>query len=96
MAVNERILTSLINRGDKNGDVYISNPEDLLTDRELEIFRLMGKGFKRNDIAKFLNINVNTVGTYRERIKEKLNISSSNELMAMAVSWVRKIEKEDE
>ena len=95
-AVNERILTSLINRGDKNGDVYISNPEDLLTDRELEIFRLMGKGFKRNDIAKFLNINVNTVGTYRERIKEKLNISSSNELMAMAVSWVRKIEKEDE
>ena len=56
----------------------------------------MGKGFKRNDIAKFLNINVNTVGTYRERIKEKLNISSSNELMAMAVSWVRKIEKEDE
>jgi len=94
-AVNERILSSLITRGTDKGEVVASNPEDLLTDRELEIFRLMGKGYKRQDIAKFLNINVNTVGTYRERIKEKLNISSSNELMAMAVTWVRKIEKDE-
>jgi DNA-binding CsgD family transcriptional regulator len=67
----------------------------VLTDRELEIFRMMGKGYRRNEIGKALNLNVNTIGTYRERIKEKLNLSSSNELMARAILWVQKVEEQE-
>jgi DNA-binding CsgD family transcriptional regulator len=56
---------------------------------------MMGKGYRRNEIGKALNLNVNTIGTYRERIKEKLNLSSSNELMARAILWVQKVEEQE-
>lgn len=95
-AVNDRILSALTGRGGKADPIEIEkDPSAVLTDRELEIFRMMGKGYRRNEISKALNLNVNTVGTYRERIKEKLNLSSSNELMARAILWVRKIEEEE-
>ena len=92
-AMNERILNSILAKsGEVASSASHSDPASLLTDRELEIFRLMGKGFKRNEIGKVLNLNVNTIGTYRERIKEKLGLSSSNELIAQAIFWVRKTE----
>lgn len=91
--MNERILNSILAKsGEAVAAASPSDPASLLTDRELEIFRLMGKGFKRNEIGKVLNLNVNTIGTYRERIKEKLGLSSSNELIAQAIFWVRKTE----
>jgi len=91
--MNERILNSILAKsGEAVSAASPSDPASLLTDRELEIFRLMGKGFKRNEIGKVLNLNVNTIGTYRERIKEKLGLSSSNELIAQAIFWVRKTE----
>lgn len=95
-AVNDRILSALTGRGSVVAPLDIEkDPSTVLTDRELEIFRMMGKGYRRNEIGKALNLNVNTIGTYRERIKEKLNLSSSNELMARAILWVRKIEEQE-
>ncbi len=95
-AINERILSSLTGRSVEPVSMEIEkDPSTILTDRELEIFRMMGKGYRRNEIGKALNLNVNTIGTYRERMKEKLNLSSSNELMTRAILWVQKIEEQE-
>ncbi len=66
-----------------------ANPVDLLSDRELEIFQLIGKGYSRKEIAEMLFISVKTVGTYRENIKRKLNLKSASELMKHALEFLQ-------
>jgi DNA-binding NarL/FixJ family response regulator len=66
----------------------ISAPMDSLSDRELEIFRLIGKGHKPSKIAKSMHLSVKTVETYRARIKEKLNLADADELLRYAIQWV--------
>jgi DNA-binding NarL/FixJ family response regulator len=58
-----------------------------LTDRELEVFQLIGRGFKTGEIADRLSLSAKTISTYRERIKDKLNLKSSAELIRHAVRW---------
>lgn len=60
---------------------------DVLTKREREIFELIGEGFNTKKIASSLCISTNTVDTYRDRIKKKLNLKSSNELVFNAIRW---------
>jgi len=61
---------------------------DTMTDREFEVFQLIGHGFGNKHIADKLHISVKTVENYREKIKSKLNISSSSELIQFAVQWI--------
>ncbi len=60
-----------------------------LTDRELEIFRLIGCGAPTREIAKELNLGRPTVETYRRRIKTKLGLQSGNKLSHEAFLWVQ-------
>jgi DNA-binding NarL/FixJ family response regulator len=60
-------------------------PIDVLTDRELEIFQLLGDGKLAKEIAKALHISVKTVEAHREHIKQKLNFRTSNELLRYAI-----------
>ena len=60
-----------------------------LTNRELEILRLIGNGVKTADIASRLGIGAKTVETHRARIKEKLGVESANEVLILAVNWLR-------
>ena len=60
---------------------------DLLTDREMQVFQLIGTGQSTRQIAATLHIDVSTVETYRARIKEKLDIDSGLELVRHAISW---------
>jgi len=62
---------------------------DLLADRELEVFQLIGKGYNIPKIAEHLRLGESTVGTYRTRIKEKLGVQTSAELYAHAARWVQ-------
>lgn len=95
-AMNERMLNNFLGRGvDPGTKNNVSDPAKILTGRELEIFRLMGRGYKRNEIGRALNLNVNTIGTYRERIKEKLDLNSSVDLLAQAIMWVRNTEERE-
>jgi DNA-binding NarL/FixJ family response regulator len=66
---------------------------ETLSERELEIFKLIGRGLNRSDISRLLNLNSSTIGTYRDRIKEKLGIGSSGELVKFAVEWTLKKEE---
>jgi len=60
---------------------------DLLTDREMQVFQLIGSGQSTRQIAATLHIDVSTVETYRARIKEKLDIDSGLELVRHAINW---------
>jgi DNA-binding NarL/FixJ family response regulator len=63
-------------------------PLDGLSDRELEVFRFIGQGVKTAKIAERLHLSVSTVETYRERIRQKLDLSDGTELAHYATQWV--------
>lgn len=63
------------------------DPIDALTDRQLEVFRLIGNGQNAHQISKRLHISVHTVETHRENIKRKLNIDTGSELTRYALLW---------
>lgn len=64
------------------------SPLDVLADRELEVFRLIGQGVKTAEIAERLHLSVKTVETYRDRIRLKLDLSDGTELAHYATQWV--------
>lgn len=63
-------------------------PVDRLTDREREVFELIGQGLSSRQIAVKLEVSPKTVETHREHIKEKLELTTSTELTRYAVQWV--------
>lgn len=64
-----------------------ASPGELLSDREMEVFRLRGQGLSPKEIADRLGVSVKTVGSYDARIKEKLGLGDAGELMREAVLW---------
>jgi DNA-binding NarL/FixJ family response regulator len=62
-------------------------PMDLLSERELQIFELIGSGASTSGIAAMLHIDVSTVETYRTRIKKKMNLRDGGELLQAAIRW---------
>jgi len=62
-------------------------PLDCLTDRELQVFELIGAGRSTRQIAGALHIDVSTVETYRARIKDKLNLKDALDLLQYAIRW---------
>lgn len=82
--VSEKLLMGMA-RGQKD---IAESPMDLLSDRELEVFELTGKGNSTREIAEKLHLSVKTVESYRARIKTKLNLENATELMVHAVKWV--------
>ena len=65
-----------------------SNLTDRLSDRELEILELIGKGRDIHEIARTLHISSKTVETHRAHIKEKLNLQNARQVARFAVQWV--------
>jgi DNA-binding NarL/FixJ family response regulator len=88
--LSDTAATRLLGRFQKGQDLALSTPEGALTDRELEVFRLLGAGLSSRDIAERLGLSIKTIGTYRDRIKEKLGVTTSAELIRRAVLWVEK------
>ncbi|HVU07714.1 MAG TPA: response regulator transcription factor [Verrucomicrobiae bacterium] len=73
-----------------------TSPIETLSDRELEVFRMLGQGKATRQIAEELNLTIATINSFRNRIKEKLNLKNSTELILNAVQWVREgISKND-
>jgi DNA-binding NarL/FixJ family response regulator len=64
------------------------SPLDALADRELEVFRLIGQGVRTAEIAERLHLSVKTVETYRDRIRQKLDLSDGTTLAHYATQWV--------
>ena len=64
------------------------SPLDALADRELEVFRLIGQGVKTAEIAERLHLSVKTIETYRDRIRQKLDLSNGTALAHYATHWM--------
>jgi DNA-binding NarL/FixJ family response regulator len=62
-------------------------PIEKLSDRELEAFQLFGEALETHQIAQRMRVSHKTVETYRARIKQKLGLSTHNELIRQAVQW---------
>lgn len=62
-------------------------PTEVLSDREFEVFQLLGQGFETRRIADRLGLNIKTVQAFCGRIKEKLQLGSASELLREAVRW---------
>ena len=66
----------------------VAVPVEEFSNRELEIFRLIGQGHTTGQIAKNLNLSVSTVETYRQRLREKLGLKTGAEVTHRAICWV--------
>ena len=82
--INERLLMSLAS----GRQPTVETPLQILSDRELEVFELTGRGISTREISERLHLSIKTVESYRARIKEKLSLKSAAELMQQAVQWV--------
>src|SRR5436305_6293134 len=72
-----------------HGGADASSPIDKLSDRELEIFPMIGQGEQVREIADRLHISPKTVEAHRARIKEKLNLGNARAVARLAQDWVR-------
>jgi len=83
--MQERMVRKLV--GSKSQ--VIASVVGSLSDRELEVFMLIGQGFSTRQIADKFHLSVKTIETYRAHIKEKLNLPSAAEMLQYAIQWVK-------
>ena len=88
--LNEKTATLMLGRLAGNPH-SATDPVEVLAEREMQVFELTGHGFGTRQIAERLHIDIKTVETYRARIKEKLRLKDSNELLQLAIRWQKEI-----
>ncbi len=84
---SEKIRNLLMKKAIGKSECIDDSKLSSLTDRELQVFELIGKGCETRQIAESLHLSVKTVDTYREHIKEKLNLKNATELIKHASQW---------
>ncbi len=86
--LSPQLTQRLLDRSVGQKPQLYSEVSDKLTDRELEIFRLIGEAVPTGVMAERLFLSVNTIETHRQNIKKKLGIKNASELSQRAVQWV--------
>lgn len=86
--VSPRLSERLIFQAIQSVDGGTGSPVDKLSDRELEVLELMGRGFGTKQIAGELHLSVKTIETHRAHIKEKLGFRDAGEMVRFAIDWV--------
>jgi DNA-binding NarL/FixJ family response regulator len=89
MYLSEKMASSVINRFMRGQTQQPKSPIEALSDRELEVFRLLGQGKGVRQIAEELSVTIPTINSFRNRIKEKLGLKTSTEVMLHAIQWVQ-------
>ena len=92
LAFSEEVTADLLRR-QIGGEPAALSPVELLTDKELQIFRLIGQGRSTREISEALNRSVKTIEAHRENIKVKLGIKNSPQLVRAAVEWAASEER---
>lgn len=91
--LSEKISSKLLLNLAWGGEQKEKSPYDVLSDRELTVFRMIGQGRHTREIAERMHISSKTVDTYKARIREKLDIPDGARLLRQAVQWFREKEK---
>ena len=89
MHLSEKMASNVISRLMRGQAEPSKSPIETLSDRELEVFRMLGQGKGVRVIAEELAVTIPTVNSFRHRIKEKLGLKTSTEVMLHAIQWVR-------
>jgi len=85
--LSERVVNGMARKLSLSDKAAVGSPVDRLSDRELEIFRLLGQGRTTSQIAEDLHLSLKTVQAYCARAKEKFGVSSLAELLRAAIRW---------
>jgi DNA-binding NarL/FixJ family response regulator len=85
--VSERVVNAMARRLGSSRKPAAASPVEQLSDRELEIFRLLGQGLTTSQIANDLHLSLKTVQAYCARAKEKFGVNSLSELLRAAIRW---------
>lgn len=85
--VSEAVGSNMIQKFASGGSYTSANPIDRLSNRELQILHMIGKGMSTRETANSLNLSIKTVESHRQRIKRKLNLSTGAQLVQYAVNW---------
>lgn len=86
--VSEKISARILESFSGRRAEAVASPVETLTDREFEIFQLIGRGRSTREIAEQLHISVKTAEVHRVNIKTKLKIATSSEFVHYAVRWI--------
>jgi DNA-binding NarL/FixJ family response regulator len=89
MHLSDKLASTLVSRFMHGAPEQPATPIETLSDRELEVFRMLGLGKGARQIAADLQVTVATVNSFRNRIKEKLGLKTSTEVMLHAIQWVQ-------
>lgn len=78
----------LIFKAIQGSEGELGTPVDKLSDRELEVLQIFGRGKSTREVAEELHLSVKTIETHRAHIKEKLGFKDANEMLKFAVEWM--------
>jgi DNA-binding NarL/FixJ family response regulator len=87
--LSEKMKEKMLHRLVHNRKDEVVFSIDTLSDREMEVFQLIGNGFSTRQIATKLNLSVKTIDSYREHLKLKLHIEKGADLVRHAIQWVK-------
>ena len=85
--VSEKISALMARKFVQGGTAAALSPVEQLSNRELEVFELLGRGQSTRQIAEHLHVGFKTVQAYCARIKEKLKLANATELLREAIRW---------
>lgn len=88
IAVSERMSSQILENVSRRPSRPSQSPMERLTDREFEVFHLIGQGLGTREIAGQLHLSAKTVEVHRVNIKRKLQLKTANELIRFAVRWI--------
>ena len=87
--ISEKMATLVVSKFVKGEPEQIPSPLEALSDRELEVFRMLGQGKGTREIAQEMNVALPTVSSFKNRIKEKLKFKNSTEMILFSLQWFR-------
>ena len=93
--ISESMATLMVSKFVKGEPDQTPSPLETLSDRELEVFRMLGQGKGTREIAQEMNVAVPTISSFKNRIKEKLKFKNSTEMILFALQWFRQEPSED-
>jgi DNA-binding NarL/FixJ family response regulator len=87
--ISEKMASAMVAKFVQGATEPHPSPLESLSDRELEVFRLLGQEKGTRQIAEEINVALPTVATFKNRIKEKLGLKNSTEMVLYAIQWFR-------
>ncbi len=87
--ISEKMTTFVVSKFVKGESDQLPSLLETLSDRELEVFRMLGQGKGTREIAQEMNVAIPTISSFKNRIKEKLKFKNSTEMILFSLQWFR-------